>query len=231
MLIQHLTLHSNNINAQATFFSQTLGFTIIAISDYAVTIKVGQSWLTFEQNDVPSRYHYAFDIPENQLDEARAWLAARIPILTDCVGQSHFEFTDWNAEGFYFCDADGNVAEFIARHNLPTASNLPFGVDSVLRISEIGLATANVIETVDKLQQQTGLRVWRGAGSDAFTAMGDETGLLIVVQQGRMWLPTQDTPAQPLPTRVHITGISKSYEVEELPYTLLSTSVIPAYVI
>lgn len=230
MHIQHLTLQTADIAAQHHFFGDVLGLPIIAADTQAVTIRVGASWLTFEAGAMASHYHYAFDVPENQLQQARQWLAARTAILSDCTGKSDFYLADWKADSFYFRDGDGNVAEFIARHNLPTASTLPFDQHSILRLSEIGLATPHVLKTVTQLKSQTGLGIWRGAGSEQFTAMGNEYGLLIVVQEGRNWLPTNDTPAQPLPTQVRIAGIQSPVRMTNLPYSLLHADMLPDHI-
>jgi catechol-2,3-dioxygenase len=148
---------------------------------------------------MPSVYHFAFNIPENQLAEAKQWLASRVSLRKNGE-HDEWHFVDWNAHAVYFGDPAGNVVEFIARHNLPNAANEPFDRRSLLSVSEIGLATPNVHESCRQLRAQLGITRWRGNDTD-FAAMGDEEGLFIVVANGRRWF-ADGTPAHPLPTTV-----------------------------
>jgi catechol-2,3-dioxygenase len=226
MHIRHLRLNSPNIAAQKQFFQQVLGLAIIEESSQHITIEAGTSRLTFQQSDNHQPYHYAFDIPENQFEQARQWLSEKVPILANCDGLSEFHFVDWNAHALYFHDADGNVAEFIARHNLPTARMMPFTGNSIIRISEVGLVTPHVIETVSALKKQAGLKPWRGYGSETFTAVGNEEGLLIVVREGRPWRPTQDIFSTIAPLEIEIEG-GTGLTFPDLPYVIRATNEAP----
>lgn len=192
-----------------------------------LSVQIGTSTLTFQQMEqMAGRYHYALVLPQNQYSQAIAWLKQRVDILASDDGRTRFHLADWNAQAVYFRDGDGNIAELIARHNLPTERMMPFTAESIIRISEIGLATPNVIDTVDAITSQTGLRVWRGAGSETFTAVGSEYGLLIVVQQGRNWLPSHGdhaVSAVPLMTHITMRGI-EPLQMPDLPYTFAATS-------
>jgi catechol-2,3-dioxygenase len=221
MQIRHVTFNSPNIAAQKQFFENVLGFSVIAESNTAMTIQAGTSQLTFVQDENHHPYHFAFDIPQNQYTQARAWLSERVELLADCDGRSEFHFTDWNAHAMYFEDADKNVAEFIARHNLDTARMMPFAANSIVRISEVGIVTPHVIETVSALRKRAGIKGWRGAGSETFTAVGDEEGLLIVVREGRPWRPTQDAFSAIAPLEIVIDG-AESLDLPNLPYRILT---------
>ena len=219
MHINNITLISDNLDAQAEFFGEKLLLPVKREVN-CLQVKVGASTLTFQEGAVAGRYHYAFDIPQNQFTEARAWLESRgVSLVADCTGKQEYDFTNINAHAMYFRDADGNIGELIARHNLPTARMMPFSETSLLRISEIGLATPHVIKTVEILKAQ-GIPVWRGHGSETFSMMGTETGLLIVVQEGRYWLPTNDTPALPIPTQIMMQGNNKRIDMQNLPYQI-----------
>jgi len=76
----------------------------------------------------------------------------------------------------------------------------------VLNISEIGVAAENVAEQVAAIQARTGAPVYRGPGSDTFAQVGDEHGLLIVVQRGRIWFPDTGKPAEHLPITAIVAG-------------------------
>jgi catechol-2,3-dioxygenase len=223
MRIRELTLQSKDAAAQRAFYHDLLGLPVVEEDSQHVTFQAGHTRLTFEQaaSALPnSTYHFAFNIPENQIMQAKDWLIARTPLAVapDNSQQEIYDFTDWNAHAFYFLDGDGNIVEFIARHNLNNASDVPFSEDSLIGVSEMGLATPDVIRTVADLQHNLGLPVWRGAGSDMFSAVGDEHGLFIVVKTGRKWL-SSDRAALPLLAQVVIEGVSGAdYAVPGLPF-------------
>jgi catechol-2,3-dioxygenase len=218
MQILQLTLNSPDPDAQGDFFAQHFGLPVERETG-RVTIPIGNSRLSFVQGDFPARAHYAFDIPENQFAEATAWLRERLPIEADETGTWHYPSADWNSDTVYFYDADKNIVELIARHNQPTASQSPFSGKSLVSISEIGLVTNNVMETVDYLKQNLGLNVWRGEGSDTFTAVGDEDGLMIVTLEGRAWRP-ENSGAKPAVIQLKLGGIESNLEFNNLPYSI-----------
>jgi hypothetical protein len=66
-------------------------------------------------------YHFAFNIPENQIRSAKEWLMPRTVLLKDEQGNDYFQHSGWNSEAVYFKDPAGNILEFIARHDLSNA--------------------------------------------------------------------------------------------------------------
>jgi catechol-2,3-dioxygenase len=226
MQILELVLNSPNPDGQGDFFAEYFGLPVEREAG-RVSIEIGTSRLTFERGDFPARAHYAFDIPENQFVEASAWLRERLPILSDEHGTWHFESSDWNADSLYFYDADKNIAEFISRHNQPTRSSTAFTGKSLVSISEVGLVTPAVIETVAMLKREVGLKAWRGAGSESFTAVGDENGLFIVAAEGRAWRP-EIVGAKAARIRVKIAGEAQVFKFEGLPYEIEVTKALSA---
>jgi catechol 2,3-dioxygenase-like lactoylglutathione lyase family enzyme len=214
MHIRALSLRTRNIDAQRKFYGETLGLTIKHDYDeYGFEVQIGTTELRFwpsrdtsHSKDEPSSdlYHFAFNIPENQIEQARDWLLSRaVPLITD--GETTiFDFKNWNAHSIYFRDGAGNIVEFIARHRLPNASERPFDTSSILCVSEMGIATDDVRDTVQKITETYNVPVFDGAGSDTFTAMGDDNGLLIVVKTGRVWYPNTGVLADGSPYGVTI---------------------------
>ena len=94
----------------------------------------------------------------------------------------------------YFKDPDGNILELIARHGLANATDHQFGEQDFLAVSEIGLAVDDVAKTVGELTRSLGVPIYDGAGSDAFSAIGDEYGLFIVDANGRIGIPIRVCP-------------------------------------
>ncbi len=205
MQINELVLEAADLARQRAFYAGVLGLPVLDASEGGLCVGVGGGRLTFRQGPGARAgcYHYAFTIPENQIQAARGWLAARATLLADAAGAEVFFFEGWDAHAVYCLDPDGNVVELIARHTLGNPSDAPFGPAQLLGISEIGVAAADVPAQVAALQAQTGAGVY-GTGGPTFTALGDHCGLLIVVPAGRPWLPTRDRLAASLPLRVAV---------------------------
>src|SRR4051812_43449750 len=188
MHIATLEITATDLQALLNFYANTLGLEVSLKNNQRFTINAGATRLTFVRptDDSPHSYHFAFNIPENQLPDARQWLSTRSPLLKDNSGADEFAFESWHAHSIYFKDPAGNILEFIARHDLPNSSHEPFGSRSILSVSEIGLATDDVPALARSLP--SGVPVY-GEGSDMFTAAGDAHGLFIMVKVGRVWLP------------------------------------------
>ncbi len=198
MQIDTLELLAPDLATLHAFYAATFGLTAERTAG-SLTIQVGTTRLSFAQAPAgwTERYHYAINIPENQFAAAKAWLAARVPLVA-ADGTDTFFSTDWNADLCYYLDPAGNIGELIARHTLDCASDTPFGPASLLAVSEIGLPTPDVPATVAGLTARLGLASY-GETGDTFTPVGDEQGLFIVVRAGRIWFPDTGIPANPLP--------------------------------
>ncbi|MDQ5826006.1 MAG: hypothetical protein M3441_17560 [Chloroflexota bacterium] len=219
MKIDKLELQTNDLLSQRHFYMNVLHLPTVADSE-GLHIQVGSSELTFRQStgNPNHAYHFAFNIPENRFEGAKAWIAERTPLVANSSGEDSFDFNNWNAHSCYFRDAAGNILEFIARHALPNASSMPFDERGILSISEIGLASDDVIATVQQLQG-AGMPVYDGAGSDTFSAVGDEHGLLIVVRRGRIWFPDTGTAADLVPLKAVVSlGSGATAVISGPPY-------------
>ncbi|MNL17020.1 hypothetical protein D3C87_1380890 [compost metagenome] len=85
----------------------------------SLIIQVGSSVLKFIENpEFDSVYHFAFNIPENKLEEAIKWCADKIDLIMIENKRVIANFETWNANAIYFYDNNGNLLEFIARHDL-----------------------------------------------------------------------------------------------------------------
>lgn len=70
----------------------------------------------------------------------------------------YVDFPDWNAKSVYFYDAEENILEFIARHNLDEPTNdATFTSNHIKRISEIGIAVSDTEGFAKKVKENTGL--------------------------------------------------------------------------
>ncbi len=220
MKMFELRLKYNDLTEARAFYHGVLKLAVLEETAEQLVLQAGSTRLVFEQEiGWQRKYHFAFDIPENQINEATTWITgkAKLAILN---GQTIFNSSSrWNSNMVYFYDPSGNILEFIARHNRPNASSEPFSERSIISVSEIGLATCDVQQTVKWLCNTLGATVYDGAGSDNFSAVGDELGLLIVVKEGRNWYPETGIVAGLNPVGVTLVDEEKGeYWVPGLPY-------------
>lgn len=206
MNILELFLQTNQLKAQRQFYTEVLGLSVVdEVEGQWFAVQIGGSRLIFQQAADNGIYHFALNIPSNQFAEAKTWVSHRLPLITDNSGADEFDFRNWNAHAVYFYDPAGNIVELIARHNLNNDAERPFDPQSLLCISEVGLATEDVPAFTQRVRSQLGIQVYRRSESKEFTAVGDENGLLIAVKAGRVWYPDTGKIAQLLPITVRLT--------------------------
>ncbi len=222
MNITSLELPTPDLRAQRDFYSQVLELPV-ELSARSLKVQVGKTVLTFTQApaDFNGAYHFAFNIPENQFRAAKAWIAGRIPLLKGEAGKDEFDSESWNSNSVYFKDAAGNVLELIARHNLKNGTTGEFESGQILNVSEIGLASEDVVAFASDLCTKLKLSVFKQEPSETFTPVGDDHGLFILPIKGRIWIPNSGVPAQLLPVRVAGETNGKTWEVHGMPYEIL----------
>jgi len=222
--IQSLTLEVANPAACAAFYRDALGLpaAVNATDPTSPSVQIGWSRLVFRQRQpsVAGVYHLALNIPEDKIEAGLAWLSARCAAPCDPIsveGESIFYYENWDAHAVYFRDPAGNLVELIARHTLPQrmppqtmplpTTSTPFSAADLLCISEIGIVSAAVEQTVARLTSTYNLPLY-GSGSSTFQPVGDVEGLLIVVAAGRAWFPDQVDHAVALPLQVTFATVS-----------------------
>jgi catechol 2,3-dioxygenase-like lactoylglutathione lyase family enzyme len=201
MIFQHVQLLTPDLTEQLEFYRDVLGLSVLEQSAKSVTFQIGTSKLEFVQSSMDVFYHFAFNVPPHQFAEAEAWLEERTPIIQDSSARHSFHSQNWNADMVYFYDAAGNVVELIARHDLKSDVAEPFSARSFERISELGIVTDNVPQTVEQIQALTGASLYRAVMDEQFVLVGNETGLFIVVKEKRIWFP-ETKPALAAPFNV-----------------------------
>ncbi len=227
MLIKRLELLTSNLPAQLDFYSTLLDLPA-RLEGETLTVSAGKSTLAFTQAPAEWRgaYHFCFNIPENQFMQAREWFASRVPFIKDDKGNDEFHSRTWNASSSYFKDAAGNILEFIARHDQQNAANAPFDSRQILQISEIGLASQDVIAFAKELCETLGVSVYKQEPKADFTPVGDEDGLLILPIENRIWYPNTGAPARMLSVKVDVTvfpkgaEIGKDFNITGVPYEI-----------
>lgn len=192
MNILELELLTNDIESTATFYNEIMGLNIISKNSSSISFETKETKLTFRLTEIEKPvYHFAFDIPNNQLLEAFAWIEAKTEILEVIPPDKIANFYNWNAKSFYFYDNNGNILEFIARYNLDNKSDKLFHGSSIVSVSEIGFVSKNILAVCDEICYKFGLSVFPMQPKlEKFIVLGTETGLFILVKEGRDWYPT-----------------------------------------
>lgn len=85
----------------------------------------------------------------------------------------------------YFKDAQGNILEI-----LPTVKEMS-AEKTWVRVQEFGVSVDNLDEFISEVNQISNILP---KNSDHFCFYGDESGVLVLVKEGRPWFPT-DLPA------------------------------------
>jgi catechol 2,3-dioxygenase-like lactoylglutathione lyase family enzyme len=216
MRILAATILAKDPLALAEWYRDTLGMAVVegegagasgrAGGPEDAAVEVGETLLCFTPAPPGERpvYHVAFDIRENKIGKARKWLLERgVDLIPERdSGEVTVHFKPWNAHAVYFRDPAGNIIEFIARHDLPTGNKRAWDVaDDVLWISEVGLVVDSAAGAMVDLERRLGLAPYIGA-DEGFVPVGDEEGLLVIVERGRPWLPDLVDKAEPWPARI-----------------------------
>lgn len=215
MIVEELILYSNKLELDRRFYTDTLGCELLKSSDVQFTVKIGISHLTFRKLDDEYKYHYCFLIPSNQLDSAIKWLRKRLSIIEIEEGRVIQRFESWNADAIYFYDGSGNVAEFIARHDLPNETKTEFDVSSIICINEIALPTKDIRDTNQQLEREIKTNFWKG-DFERFGTNGNQNGLFLLPNYAKNsnWFPTE-LEIKPSPL---IATVSNSDEVYRIIY-------------
>lgn len=205
MKIKELHLLSDNIIETELFYNNVLNVKTEDKNLNTVSFNVGSTKIIFIQTktNIKPVYHFAFDIPNNKFEEAFEWMKARtqlIPVIDENNFVSKFDL--WNAKSFYFYDNNLNLLELICRFDVNNETKKPFDSSSILYASEIGIVSESASQTADFLTNKYGIKKFtKQAGTDSFTALGDDYGLLVLVNNQRNWFPTNDL-AKSFPTKI-----------------------------
>ncbi len=176
--------------ATAAWYGAALG---LPVSD--TDVGVGVSTLHLTAGPTGGHHHLAALIPSDAAEAGMQWLRGRVELLEADGDRIHLGPPEWDSASVYFRGPDGIILELIARHRLANPSAGPFDAGSLLSISEIGVPVADVAAVVDTLGREMQLPPFGEPGPD-FAPVGDDDGLLIVVDNTRIWFPTlADRPA------------------------------------
>jgi catechol 2,3-dioxygenase-like lactoylglutathione lyase family enzyme len=205
MRITRIELLATDLTAIESFYGAVLELPV-SRDGKTVVVAIGWSTLVFREGAAqPGAIHIAFTIPRNQFAEAKRWLAMRVQILSSGgTDELVLDRDPWRSKSLYFRGPDGIDLEFIARANLPSDAAAPFTGTSLLCVSEVGRAVADVPVEVERLGRDFGIEPF-GDWVDEFAPVGDQEGLFILVNEGRLWFPTDDAFAFGEPLSIEFT--------------------------
>lgn len=191
MEIKEISLLTSKLQEMKKFYVEELSIPLYTQNEQSFTLKIGNTKLEFVGSDEDSFYHFAFNIPNDKLMEARNWLVKRVEILTE-DGEEIIHFpSPWDANALYFFDPSGNIVELIERDRLNQFVDEEFNGVSFLNVSEIGIPVDSP-EEFKLLLNDVNIPVFRDF--EQFKALGDDNGLFIVVNQNRKWFIGNKTP-------------------------------------
>jgi len=218
MDILEIEILTDDLVETESFYSDILGLQLASKEKNSISFLAGQSTLTFIGSvKLNPKYHFAFNIPRNKLDEAIIWASAKLDLIKIADNGIVANFESWNAKAIYFFDNNGNILEFIARFDLNNDSDKPFGISSIQSISEIGIVTDAPIKLADKLIKKNSLYFFaKGSKSEKFVTLGNDKGLFIIVETNRKWYPTEQQ-AEKHYTKIKITtdGLTRVITMNE----------------
>ncbi|UKS28055.1 hypothetical protein LOZ80_03695 [Paenibacillus sp. HWE-109] len=223
MRIHSIKLLTKQLEQLKRFYTYVLGLPLTESSSDTFTVKVGRSYLIFERTNIIDEnpfYHFAFDIPENKIDESIAWLNS-VGITLNLLPDNTYKVysSTWNATSIYFYDSAGNIVEFIARHSLDNAIHSSITGTELINISEIGLVVNNVTKIKDFLSTNHSFSGYKDS-KDTFAAVGNEEGLFILSANKRVWLGSEKK-ADIFKTEIAVEGPQEGiYNIGQYPYKL-----------
>lgn len=191
MKIKTLNLFTNVLETQKEFYSEVLGLELLDVNKAYFTVRIGETMLKFQnrQKEIPSRYHFAINIPANQIEEAKIWLEEHVFLMLDPkTADEIFTSAGLNAKSIYFYDIAGNIIELIAREGLSNSSE-SFSLESLKCISEIGIPSGNVKQVSELLKSKLSLEEFNKESDELFS-LGDSEGAFVVIQEKNLWYPT-----------------------------------------
>lgn len=191
MNFEHIEFQSSQTGELQAFYANQLGLPCEKTSSgFQISLARG-GVVEFVQSSHPWYYHFAFNIPENKIQEALEFVRRFAePIRETETGSEIVDFLSWNAHSIYFFDPAGNIVELIARHDLKNTSSSPFSGGDLWEISEIGFPCSDVGKAFSVLHDTIGAQRYSG-NFETFCAAGDEHGLFILTERDRNWFPTE----------------------------------------
>jgi len=187
--IQRVALTVARLDEAALFYREVLRLPV-TVRPGQVSVEIGASTLVLEQGEPFSgAHHLAFGIAPAALEPAHAWLSRSVELLVADGSDVIVGPDGWDSRSLYFSGPEGIVLELIARDADAGAPTQDGGVPRLLSVSEVGIGVPDVAGAVRALTTQLALPVFPPQ-EPQFAPVGSHDGLLVLVDQTRIWFPT-----------------------------------------
>lgn len=223
MKISGVTLTVQDLARSVHFYRAVLDLPVEQNVDRAV-VHAGSSRLTL----IPGQrfdgvHHVAFGIVPSEFELAHTWLSERVSLIVADGSEIIVGPTGWNSRSLYFLGPEDIILELIAR-DADAETILGNGESPrILSISEIGIGVPDVPTTVRILAQELALPPFCSQG-EKFAPVGDHDGLLIVVDQDRIWFPTRSLRPANGPLDVQIETPIANTQLNVTPSVSIATA-------
>lgn len=191
MHIEFITIHSAALEATRNFYRDTLELPIQQESETSFSVQIGSTTFTLHQappGNTPF-YHFAFDVPSNQFEEAKSWIQERVSLSKEHDDDEVY-FPSIDAKSLYFEDPSGNIVEWICRLSDATASSEPFHPTLLQKASEMSLVVHDKLNVAQQLES-IGVysRDHQPASAEGLTFLGEreDAVYLLLVPENRGW--------------------------------------------
>ncbi|MDV2683986.1 hypothetical protein RYX56_06320 [Alkalihalophilus lindianensis] len=110
MKFTEIKLFTDKLKEMKGFYKDVLELQISSENTNEFSVEIGSTTLVFKQSQEDSEpfYHFAINIPENKMEEAKSWIQSKIDLNIEKEADEVF-FKSWNAHAIYFEDPSGNI--------------------------------------------------------------------------------------------------------------------------
>jgi len=192
--VRQVTLTVEHLDEAASFYRDVLQLPVVT-QDRRATVTVGSSRLVLEPGQrFRGVHHVAFGIAPADFARTRGWLQQRVELIV-VDGSEVVDGPDgWSSRSVYFLGPEEILLELIARD---VDAGVPRSRADGLRpvsISEVGIGVPDVAEAVRTLTRELDLAPFPPQGQ-LFAPVGGHHGLVVLVQEERVWFPSHHQPA------------------------------------
>lgn len=158
------------------------------------SFKIGETTVTFKKSS-GAFYHYAINIPENQIENAYKWLIENTDLKIISSAETSADIIHkpkFNAHSVYFIDPMGNLVELIARHDLKNSAEGDFNPKNMLlKISDVTIITRSLKSSTELLRSSLALTELPGT-TNALKPIGGKNGIITLMVPYKPYPPTDD---------------------------------------
>ncbi|MDJ0356312.1 hypothetical protein [Paenarthrobacter sp. PH39-S1] len=200
--------------AKAVQFYRDILLLPVEVAHASAEVTIGSSRLTLTTGDgFDGVHHLAFGILPSEFELAHDWLARRVSLLQADGSEVFFGGDDWKSRSLYFLGPEGIILEFIARDADASTVSSKGENPQILSISEVGIGVEDVLAAVATLSEGLAIPNFYDCSS-TFASMGSHDGLLIVVQQERLWFPSKVSKPARGPLTIQIEPLAGKSRVD-----------------